>query len=113
MENQSVLNDAIAIVAFQIILTVFAMGISTVELSPTGSRISLWFSLADLPSAPGSNGFWCAPSPGWVDQPLVHITLTLVGAYGAFIVADQPARCATDQPWISGDDIVTLKGTAE
>ena len=88
MEGESVFNDATAIVTFQIVLTVVVIGVLDTEMVMDGVieffivffgglAIGLVFGygLVRLVSIIGG-------------EPLVHITLTLVAAYGAFIVAD-------------------------
>jgi len=88
MEGESVFNDATAIVTFQIILAVIATGILDVQ-TITGGVIDFF--------AVFFGGLVVGLIIGWLvvqtiplvgDQPLVHITLTLVAAYGAFIIAD-------------------------
>ena len=88
MEGESVFNDATAIVTFQIILAVIATGILDVQTISGGV---LDFFVVFL------GGLVVGTIIGWLvvqaiplvgDQPLVHITLTLVAAYGAFIIAD-------------------------
>jgi CPA1 family monovalent cation:H+ antiporter len=88
MEGESVFNDATAIVTFQIILAVIATGILDGE-TMTGGVIDFFVVFFD--------GLLVGMAFGWVlvqaipligNQPLVHVSLTLVAAYGAFIVAD-------------------------
>ncbi|MBT2991037.1 MAG: sodium:proton antiporter [Candidatus Thiodiazotropha sp. (ex Ctena orbiculata)] len=88
MEGESVFNDATAIVTFQIILAVIASGILDVE-TITGGVVDFFMVFF--------GGLLVGLLFGWLlvqaipligNQPLVHITLTLVTAYAAFIVAD-------------------------
>ena len=88
MEGESVFNDATAIVTFQIILAVIATGILDVQ-TVTGGVLDFVTVFA--------GGLLVGWVIGWLvvqaiplvgDQPLVHITLSLVAAYGAFIIAD-------------------------
>ena len=94
MEGESVFNDATAIVTFQIILAVIATGILDVE-TITGGIIDFF--------AVFFGGLLVGLVFGWLvvrtipligNQPLVHITFTLVTAYGAFIVADHFLRAS-------------------
>lgn len=88
MEGESVFNDATAIVTFQIILAVIASGILDAE-TITGGVIDFFLVFF--------GGLAVGLVFGWLvvqtipligNQPLVHITFTLVTAYAAFIVAD-------------------------
>lgn len=92
MEGESVFNDATAIVTFQIILAVIATGILDQQTITQGI---LDFFIVFF------GGLLVGLFFGWLlvkaiplvgNQPLVHITLTLVAAYGAFIVADHFLR---------------------
>jgi len=92
MEGESVFNDATAIVTFQIILAVIATGILDEQ---TITRGVIDFFVVFF------GGLIVGLFFGWLlvkaipligNQPLVHITLTLVTAYGAFIVADHYLR---------------------
>lgn len=88
MEGESVFNDATAIVTFQIILAVISTGILDGETVAGGviDFFVVFFGGLLVGVAFGSVLVRTIPLVG--DQPLVHITLTLVSAYGAFIVAD-------------------------
>ena len=88
MEGESVFNDATAIVTFQIILAVIATGILDGETIRGGviDFFLVFFGGLLVGLVFGSALVRAIPLVG--DQPLVHITLTLVTAYGAFIVAD-------------------------
>jgi CPA1 family monovalent cation:H+ antiporter len=88
MEGESVFNDATAIVTFQIILAVIATGILDAE-TITGGVVDFFLVFF--------GGLLVGLAFGWLvvrtipligNQPLVHITFTLVTAYAAFIFAD-------------------------
>ena len=88
MEGESVFNDATAIVTFQIILGVVAIGILDFQ-TITGGVIDffvVFFGGLAVGLVIGWLVVQAIPLVG--NQPLVHITLTLVSAYGAFIIAD-------------------------
>ena len=88
MEGESVFNDATAIVIFQITLAVIATGV--LDFYTLTEGVVAFFKVF-------VGGLLVGILFGWIlvraipligDQPLVHITMTLVSAYGAFIVAD-------------------------
>mgnify|MGYP001813659296 FL=1 len=88
MEGESVFNDATAIVTFQIILAVIATGILDVETITSGviDFFAVFFGGLIVGLAFGWLVVRTIPLIG--NQPLVHITFTLVTAYAAFIIAD-------------------------
>jgi CPA1 family monovalent cation:H+ antiporter len=88
VEGESVLNDATAIVTFQIILAVIATGILDGETITNGVIDFFVVFFGGLLVGLVFGWLMVKAIPLVGDQPLVHITLTLVTAYGAFIVAD-------------------------
>jgi CPA1 family monovalent cation:H+ antiporter len=88
VEGESVFNDATAIVTFQIILGVMAMGIldARAVLDGVGGFFAVFFGGLAVGLVFGYAMVRAIPYVG--DEPLIHITLTLTTAYGAFIVAD-------------------------
>jgi CPA1 family monovalent cation:H+ antiporter len=88
MEGESVFNDATAIVTFQIILAVITTGILDGETIATGVIDFFLVFFGGLLVGVVFGSFLVRAVPLIGNQPLVHITLTLVTAYGAFIVAD-------------------------
>jgi len=88
MEGESVFNDATAIVTFQIILVVIASGILDAQTITAGVIDFFTVFFGGLLVGLLFGGMMVRAIPLVGNQPLVHITLTLVTAYGAFIVAD-------------------------
>jgi CPA1 family monovalent cation:H+ antiporter len=88
VEGESVFNDATAIVSFQIILAVMATGIldTRTVLEGVGGFFAVFLGGLAVGLAFGYTMVRAIPYIG--DEPLIHITLTLTTAYGAFIVAD-------------------------
>ncbi len=88
MEGESVFNDATAIVTFQILLAVVIIGVLDVQMVVDGiiEFFVVFFGGLAIGLAFGYLLVRLIPIIG--SEPLVHNTLTLVGAYGAFIVAD-------------------------
>jgi len=88
MEGESVFNDATAIVTFQIILAVIATGIIDEQTISQGVVDFFVVFIGGLLVGLVFGWLLVKAIPLVGNQPLVHITLTLVAAYGAFIVAD-------------------------
>lgn len=88
VEGESVFNDATAIVTFQIALAVVATGILDVHtvLGGVGTFFAVFLGGLVVGLVFGYAMVRAIPVIG--DDPLIHITLTLTTAYGAFIVAD-------------------------
>jgi CPA1 family monovalent cation:H+ antiporter len=88
MEGESVFNDATAIVTFQIILAVIATGLIDAQTVVGGVVDFFLVFFGGLLVGLGFGWLVVQAIPLIGNQPLIHITLTLVSAYGAFIVAD-------------------------
>lgn len=88
MEGESLFNDATAIVTFQIILGVIATGILDTETILNG--IAGFFNVFFSGLIVGLGfGYILARFIRFIgDEPLVHVVLTFVVAYGSFIVAE-------------------------
>lgn len=88
VEGESVFNDATAIVTYQIILITITIGIFDARTVQEGLLDFgvVFFGGLLVGLAFGFLLVWAIPFVG--EEPLVHITLTLVTAYGAFLVAD-------------------------
>jgi CPA1 family monovalent cation:H+ antiporter len=88
VEGESVFNDATAIVTFQILLAVIATGILDVQ-TVTGGALNFFVVFFGGLLVGLAFGYGIVKAISLIgDEPLVHITLTLATAYGAFIVAD-------------------------
>lgn len=94
MEGESVFNDATAIVTFQIILAVIATGLLDTQTIIGGVVDFFVVFFGGLLVGLVFGWLVVRASPLVGNQPLVHITLTLVTAYGAFIVADHFLRAS-------------------
>ena len=88
MEGESLLNDATAIVMFQIILAVIATGILDGQTISDGVVAFGGVFLGGLVVGIVGGLLIVQAIPLVGNQPLIHITLTLVMAYAAFIVAE-------------------------
>jgi len=88
VEGESVFNDATAIVTFQILLAVVTIGLVDTRMVLEGviEFFVVFFGGLGVGLAFGYLLVRLITLIG--DEPLVHITLTLVAAYGAFMVAD-------------------------
>jgi CPA1 family monovalent cation:H+ antiporter len=88
MEGESVFNDATAIVTFQIILAVLATGIF--DSTSVNEGVLHFFAVffGGLAVCIGFGWLLTKTIPLVGNQPLAHVTLTLVTAYGAFIAAE-------------------------
>ncbi len=88
VEGESLFNDATAIVTFQIILAVILTGILDVHtiLGGVGNFFVVFFGGLIVGLGFGYLLVMAIKEIG--DEPLVHITFTLVVAYGSFIIAE-------------------------
>lgn len=88
VEGESLFNDATAIVTFQIILAVIATGILDSQTVTSGLGNFVVVFGGGLIVGLGF-GYLLAMAIRLIgEEPLIHITLTVVVAYGAFIVAE-------------------------
>ncbi len=88
VEGESLFNDATAIVTFQIIMAVIATGILDTQTILTGIGDFFVVFFGGLIIGLGF-GHLLAKAIRFIgDEPLVHITLTLVVAFTAFIVSE-------------------------
>lgn len=88
VEGESLFNDATAIVTFQIILAVFLTGILDFQTIVGGIGNFFIVFFGGLIVGLGF-GYLLVMSIRQIgDEPLVHITFTLVVAYGSFIIAE-------------------------
>lgn len=88
VEGESLFNDATAIVTFQIILGVIATGILDTQTLTSGLFNFFGVFFGGLIVGLGIGYLLVLAIQLIGDEPLVHITLTLVVAYGAFIIAE-------------------------
>lgn len=86
MEGESLFNDGITVVAFNLLLGI-ALGLEQFDVSVTLARFALFIGLGI--SVGGIIGFGLSFLTQRFDIPLVEQSLTLVAAYGTYIVAEE------------------------
>jgi monovalent cation:H+ antiporter, CPA1 family len=86
MEGESLFNDGITVVAFNLLLGI-ALGLEQLDVSVTLARFALFIGLGI--SVGGIIGFGLSFLTQRFDIPLVEQSLTLVAAYGTYIVAEE------------------------
>jgi monovalent cation:H+ antiporter, CPA1 family len=86
MEGESLFNDGVTVVAFNLLLGI-ALGFEQFDVSVTISRFALFIGLGL--SVGGVIGFGLSFLTQRFDIPLVEQSLTLVAAYGTYIVAEE------------------------
>jgi CPA1 family monovalent cation:H+ antiporter len=86
MEGESLFNDGVAVVAFNLLLGL-ALGIEQFDLPVTVARFLLFVGIGV--SIGGLIGFGLSFLTQRFDLPLVEQSLTLVAAYGTYLVAEE------------------------
>jgi monovalent cation:H+ antiporter, CPA1 family len=86
MEGESLFNDGITVVAFNLLLGI-ALGLEQFDVSITLARFALFIGLGI--GVGGIIGFGLSFLTQRFDIPLVEQSLTLVAAYGTYIVAEE------------------------
>jgi CPA1 family monovalent cation:H+ antiporter len=86
MEGESLFNDGVAVVAFNLLLGL-ALGIEQFDLPVTVARFLLFVGVGV--SIGGLIGFGLSFLTQRFDLPLVEQSLTLVAAYGTYLVAEE------------------------
>jgi CPA1 family monovalent cation:H+ antiporter len=89
MEGESLLNDGVAVVAFNVVLV--ALGLSAVQDQVTVTWLLKFLSWELLGAIllGGGLGFFMAWLTSKVDDHLIEITLSTIGAFGSFVIAEK------------------------
>jgi CPA1 family monovalent cation:H+ antiporter len=86
MEGESLFNDGVAVVAYNLLLGI-ALGVDQFDIPVTVSRFLVFVGVGV--SVGGLIGFGISYLTQRYDLPLVEQSLTLVSAYGTYLVAEQ------------------------
>ncbi|MEO8142019.1 MAG: cation:proton antiporter [Sphingomicrobium sp.] len=84
VEAESLLNDGVAALGFALLLGIAAgAGVGPIEIGVSLMRIAIGGTLCGV-----AIGWMCLLIAGRTEDPLVEISLTMIAAYGSFLLAD-------------------------
>lgn len=89
MEGESLLNDGVAVVAFNVVLVALGLSAEQTEVTVTWLLRFLSWELLGAVLLGGGLGFFMSWLTSKVDDHLIEITLSTIGAFGSFLVAEK------------------------
>ena len=89
MEGESLLNDGVAVVAFAVVLVALGLDKETSQVTATWLVRYLSWEILGAVLLGGGLGFFLAWMTSKVDDHLIEITLSTIGAFGSFLLAAQ------------------------
>jgi len=89
MEGESLLNDGVAVVAFNVVLVALGLSADQTEVTVTWLLQFLSWELLGAILLGGGLGFFMSWLTSKVDDHLIEITLSTIGAFGSFLVAEK------------------------
>lgn len=89
MEGESLLNDGVAVVAFNVALVALGLSAEQTEVTMTWLLRFLSWELLGAVLLGGGLGFFMSWLTSKVDDHLIEITLSTIGAFGSFLVAEK------------------------